>query len=103
MERYTKEFKQQIEDSKFALAISMPLVITEEALIKIENTKGAMKVETEGGAITQLIMLATATAQLIKTLEAKKETGEEDVDMMAMFLSAMEIADEVGERLDIEE
>ena len=97
MERYTEEFKQLVEDSKTALAFSIPLVIAEEATIEIKNNKGGMEVETSGGPITQLLMLATATQNLIKALEADKEEEDEDVDILALFLSAMGIVDEIGE------
>lgn len=97
MEKYTEEFKQIVEDSKIALTFSIPLVIAEEATIQIENNKGGMKGEASGGPITQLLMLATATQNLIKALEADKEEEDEDVDILALFLSAMEIADEISE------
>ena len=47
--------------------------------------------------MTQLLLLATASAELVNRLEADKEKGEEEIDTMALFLAALEIANEISE------
>ena len=97
MERYTNEFKQLVEDSKFALAFTLPNILAEKASIKLKNKKDRMEVKLEGNPMTQLLLLATASAELVNRLEADKEKGEEEIDTMALFLAALEIANEISE------
>ena len=97
MEKYTEEFKQLVEDSKFAWAFSLPKTFSAKASIKLKNKKDRMEVKLEGNPMAQLLLLATASAELVNRLEADKEEGEEEIDTMALFLAAFEMAKEVVE------
>lgn len=97
MERYTEEFKQLVEDSKTALAFSMPLILAAKGTVKLINKKGHMEVGLKGNPMIRLFMLATASAELLARLDAEKEEGEEEVDTMALFLAMFEVASEVSE------
>ncbi|MBR6608798.1 MAG: hypothetical protein IKK99_01120 [Oscillospiraceae bacterium] len=97
MERYTEEFKHLVEDSTFALAFTLPNILAEKASIKLKNKKDQMEIKVGGAPMTQLLLLATASAEVVSRLEADKEEGEEDIDIMALFLAAFEIANEISE------
>lgn len=96
MERYTNEFKQLVEDSKIALAFSMPLILAGKGTVKLVNEKDNMEIGFEGNPMTRLFMLATALAELLARLDAEKEEGEEEVDTMALFLTMFEAARELS-------
>lgn len=96
MERYTPEFKQVIEDSKTAWAFSLPLILREKAKVKLANKSDHMEIGLNGNPMAQLLLLVTASAKLVKSLEADKQ-NDDDVDTMALFLAAFEMAKEVIE------
>ena len=91
MERYTEEFKQMVEDSSIALMISLPELLSEKATVTLKNKKDHAEFKLRGNRMTQLFLLASASAELIKDLEADKEEDEEDIDLLALFLSAFEL------------
>lgn len=97
MERYTEEFKQLVEDSKTAWAFSVPMILMEKAQVKLANKKDHMEIGLKGNPMAQLLLLATASAKLVNSLEADKQDNDEDIDTMALFLAAFDMAKEILE------
>lgn len=83
MNRFTDTYREEIESAKKALVIAIPLILKKEATVKIENNKDRITSEFDGNMMTELYMLAMATAELLNDMD--------DEDAMTVFLAAVEL------------